>query len=51
MYLFDLSAVFQASLALAVVAGMFGLFMREIYPTEVVAITGGAVFYHRCFAL
>jgi Na+/H+ antiporter NhaD/arsenite permease-like protein len=30
-------------LALTVVAGMFVLFMRELYPTEVVAITGVAV--------
>ena len=43
MYLFDPSAAFQAGLALTVVAGMFVLFMREIYPTEVVAITKVAV--------
>ena len=43
MHLFDPSAVFQAGLALTVVVGMFVLFMRELYPTEVVAITGVAV--------
>ncbi|MEM6478208.1 MAG: SLC13 family permease [Pseudomonadota bacterium] len=33
----------QAVVALAVVATMFALFVREIFPTEVVAITGAAV--------
>ena len=38
MHLFDPSAAFQAGLALTVVAGMFVLFMRELYPTEVVRL-------------
>ena len=33
----------EAVLALAVVAGMFVLFVRESYPTEVVAISGAAL--------
>ena len=33
----------QALLTLLVVAAMFVLFVREIYPTEVVAIAGVAV--------
>jgi multisubunit Na+/H+ antiporter MnhB subunit len=43
MHLFDPNAAFQAGLALTVVAGMFVLFMRELYPNEVVAITGVTV--------
>ena len=39
----NLHALYLAGLALTVVAGMFVLFMREIYPTEVVAITKVAV--------
>ncbi len=34
---------FQALAALAVVAGMFVLFLRETYPAEVVAISGAAL--------
>ncbi len=37
-----LSPQMQAVLTLAVVLGMFVLFIRETYPTEVVAITGAA---------
>ncbi len=43
MDLFDFSQTTQAVLALSTVAVMFLLFMREIYPTEVVAIGGVAV--------
>ncbi|MGR3342445.1 MAG: SLC13 family permease, partial [Paracoccaceae bacterium] len=39
----SLSATGEAILALSVVAVMFALFVREIYPTEVVAIAGAAV--------
>ena len=40
MELFDFSQTTQAVIALCVVAGMFVLFVRETYPTEVVAIAG-----------
>lgn len=43
MDLFALSQTTQAVVSLCVVAGMFILFMREAYPTEVVAIGGVAV--------
>ncbi|MCY4180700.1 MAG: SLC13 family permease, partial [Litoreibacter sp.] len=33
----------QAVIALCTVAGMFALFLREVYPTEVVALGGVAV--------
>ena len=39
----SLSATGEAILALTVVAVMFALFVRETYPTEVVAIAGAAV--------
>ncbi len=39
----DLSQSMQALIALGVVAAMFFLFIREIYPTEVVALGGAAV--------
>ncbi len=39
----DIPLHIQAFMALAVVAAMFVLFLRETYPTEVVAITGSAV--------
>ncbi len=42
MDLFAFSQTTQALIALAVVAGMFALFLRETYPTEVVAIGGAA---------
>ncbi|MBU2942065.1 SLC13 family permease [Shimia thalassica] len=42
MDLFDFSQTTQAFLALAVVACMFALFMREVYPAEVVAIAGAS---------
>ncbi|MBU2980756.1 SLC13 family permease [Lentibacter algarum] len=42
MGLFELSQTTQALMTLAVVAGMFALFVRETYPTEVVAIGGVA---------
>ncbi|NIY72239.1 SLC13 family permease [Marivivens donghaensis] len=41
--LFDLPEVANAYIALAVVVGMFIMFLREAYPTEVVAIGGVAV--------
>lgn len=40
---FDISQTQQGLLALSVVALMFILFVRESYPTEVVAITGAAL--------
>ena len=43
MDVFSLSQTAQAFLALGVVAGMFVLFVRESYPTEVVAIGGAAI--------
>ncbi|MEM9584409.1 MAG: SLC13 family permease [Pseudomonadota bacterium] len=43
MDLFMFSQSTQSVIALCVVAGMFVLFMREAYPTEVVAIGGVAV--------
>lgn len=43
MQLLELSQTGQAFTTLAVVAIMFALFIREIYPTEVVAISGAAV--------
>ncbi len=39
----ELSQTAQAVVALAVVVAMFVLFVRETYPTEVVAIAGAAV--------
>ena len=36
----DFSADVEAVLALAIVVGMFVMFMREIYPVEVVAVAG-----------
>lgn len=42
MNLFDFSQTTEAFLALGVVALMFVLFMRETYPTEVVAIAGAS---------
>ncbi|MCG6901219.1 MAG: SLC13 family permease [Rhodobacter sp.] len=42
MNLFTLSETGEAALTLAVVAVMFVLFLRERYPTEVVAIAGAA---------
>jgi len=41
--LLELSQTGQAMFALGVVAVMFALFVREVYPTEVVAIAGVAV--------
>ncbi len=43
MDLFDFSQTTEAFVTIAVVAGMFALFVRETYPTEVVAIAGAAV--------
>ncbi|NSX55086.1 SLC13 family permease [Sulfitobacter sp. 1151] len=40
MSLWDISETGQAVIALCVVGGMFILFLRETYPTEVVAIAG-----------
>ncbi len=42
MQLIELGQTGQAFLALATVAAMFVLFLREVYPTEVVAIGGSA---------
>ncbi|MCV6823768.1 MULTISPECIES: SLC13 family permease [Halocynthiibacter] len=42
MVLFEISQTWQAILALCVVGVMFVLFLREHYPTEVVAIAGVA---------
>ena len=39
----DLSHTTEALIALGVVAGMFALFIREVYPTEVVAISGASL--------
>ena len=39
----DLSQTTQAVLSLVIVVGMFALFVRETYPTEVVALAGAAV--------
>ncbi len=43
MQLFEFSQTGQAILTLLVVVVMFVLFVREYYPTEVVAITGAAL--------
>lgn len=43
MDLFQFSQSTQAILALLVVLGMFILFVKEVFPTEVVAITGTGV--------
>ncbi|GGO51457.1 Di-and tricarboxylate transporter [Roseovarius pacificus] len=43
MDVFEFSQTGQAVVALTVVAAMFALFIREIYPTEVVAISGAAL--------
>ncbi|WP_299844858.1 SLC13 family permease [uncultured Roseovarius sp.] len=43
MQLFDISQTTQGLMALGVVALMFILFVRESYPTEVVAISGAAL--------
>jgi di/tricarboxylate transporter len=43
MDLFGFDQTTHAVIALCVVAGMFVLFLREYYPTEVVAITGVSV--------
>lgn len=40
MGIFELGQTAQAVLSLLVVAGMFVMFLRESFPTEVVAITG-----------
>jgi len=43
MQLLELSQTGQAVITLLVVLGMFVLFVRELYPTEVVAISGAAI--------
>ncbi|MBZ8119596.1 SLC13 family permease [Roseovarius sp. LXJ103] len=43
MAFLDLSQTTQALLSLGIVVGMFALFVRETYPTEVVALGGAAV--------
>ncbi|GGD26805.1 SLC13 family permease [Sinisalibacter lacisalsi] len=42
MELFDFSRDMEAFIALGVVLAMFAMFMREVFPTEVVAIAGVA---------
>ncbi len=39
----DLGPTTEAMLAIAVILGMFGLFLREVYPVEVVAIAGAVI--------
>ena len=39
----DLDQATQAIVALAILAGMFILFLRETYPVEVVAMAGAAL--------
>jgi di/tricarboxylate transporter len=43
MFGLDLSQTLQATLALAIVAGMFVMFLRETFPVEVVAIGGAGL--------
>jgi di/tricarboxylate transporter len=43
MFGLDLSQTLQATLALAIVLGMFVMFMRETFPVEVVAIGGAGL--------
>lgn len=43
MFGFELGQDTQAIAAIAIVAGMFVMFLREIYPVEVVALMGAAV--------
>ena len=43
MDVFEFSQTGQAVVTLIVVAAMFVLFIREVYPTEVVAISGAAL--------
>ncbi|MGQ3486688.1 SLC13 family permease [Roseovarius pacificus] len=43
MDVFEFSQTGQAVVTLIVVAAMFALFIREVYPTEVVAISGAAL--------
>ncbi|NVK46517.1 MAG: SLC13 family permease [Rhodobacteraceae bacterium] len=43
MELFQFSPMTEAVIALVVVGFMFVLFMREVFPTEVIAITGAAL--------
>ncbi|MEZ5715215.1 MAG: SLC13 family permease [Paracoccaceae bacterium] len=43
MSFFEIGQTGQALVTLGVVAAMFVLFLREVYPTEVVAIAGAAV--------
>jgi len=43
MQLFELSETAGAIVALLIVGGMFVLFLRETFPTEVVAIAGVSV--------
>ena len=50
--LFNLTQTQEAIFALMVLAGMFVLFLRETFPTEVVAMGGAAVFaVHRCLEI
>ncbi len=43
MYIFDLSQNVEAAISLLVVAVMFVLFLRESFPTEVVALMGASL--------
>ncbi|MFD1911751.1 SLC13 family permease [Halodurantibacterium flavum] len=40
---FEFSATTEALLAIAIVIGMFVMFLREVYPVEVVAISGAVL--------
>ncbi len=42
VHFFELSTEIQATLTMGVVAVMFTLFIREVYPAEVIAIAGAA---------
>ena len=42
MQIFQFSQDVQALLALGILALMFGFFLREVFPTEVVAIVAAA---------
>jgi len=43
MFGFELGQDAQAIAAIAIVAGMFAMFLREVYPVEVVALMGAAL--------
>jgi di/tricarboxylate transporter len=43
MFGFEFAPMTEAVIALAIVAGMFVMFVREVYPVEVVAMSGAVV--------